>query len=145
MKLFPNRARRNTAFAALLVWLFALASGVTNACFLQARGTHSHVAAAGSDGPAGAVAARHAGIAAGHDAAPHGAKGPCLKVCSDGAQSLVTEYAKVAEGESGPPPRAADLWPEAKDPDVLARGSAGDNRAITAGPPLRVRFSRLAL
>ena len=146
MKLFSNRdARRNTTFVVLLVWLFALASGVANACLLEARGTHSHVAAAGPDGPAGAVAAGHAGIAAGHDAAQHAAKAPCLKVCSDGAQSLVTQYAKVAEGESGPPPGAADLWPEAKDPDDLARGSAGDNRAVTAGPPLRVRFSRLAL
>ena len=38
MKLFPNtRAKRNTAFMVLLVWLFALASGVANACLLEAR------------------------------------------------------------------------------------------------------------
>ena len=146
MKLFPNRdARRHIAFAALLVWLFALASGVANACLLEERGTHSQIAAAGSDGPAHAVAAGHAGVAVGHDAAPHAAKAPCLKVCSDGTQSLLTQDSKVAQGESGPPPRAVELWPEAKKPDLLARGSAGDNPAATVGPPIRVRFSRLAL
>ena len=146
MNLFPDRdARRKTAFVVLLVWLFALASGVANACLLEERGTHSQIAAAGSDGPAHAVAAGHAGVAVGHDAAPHAAKAPCLKVCSDGAQSLVTQDSKVAQGDSGPPPRAVELWPEAKKPDLLARGSAGDNPAATVGPPIRVRFSRLAL
>lgn len=146
MTFFPNRdARRKTAFAVLLVWLFALASGVANACLLQERGTHSQVAAAGSDGPAHAVAAGHAGVAAGHDPAPLAAKAPCLKVCSDGAQSLLTQGSKVAQGEAGPPPRAVELWPEAKKPDLRARGSAGDSPAGTVGPPIRVRFSRLAL
>ncbi len=146
MKLFPNRsAGRNAAFVVLLVWLFAQASAFANACLLEERRTHSHVAAAGSEGPAYAVAAGHAAIAAGHDAAPQAAKAPCLKVCSDGAQSLVTRDSMVAQGESGPPPRAADLWPGAKDPDLLARRSAGDNPAATVGPPIRVRLLRLAL
>ena len=145
MKLFPIRdARRKTAFVVLLVWLFALASGVANACLLQERGTHSQIAAAGSGGPAHAVAAGHAGVAVGHDADPHAAKAPCLKVRSDGGQSLVTQE-KVAQGESGPPPRAVELLPGAKKHDLLARSSAGDNPAATVGPPIRVRFSRLAL
>ncbi|MEP6964245.1 MAG: hypothetical protein ABI845_02070, partial [Polaromonas sp.] len=42
--LFNRRAKRNTAFMVLLVWLFALASGVANACLLEARQTHSHIA-----------------------------------------------------------------------------------------------------
>jgi hypothetical protein len=41
MKLFSNiRSKRSIAFIALLVWVFALASGVANACLLEARGTH---------------------------------------------------------------------------------------------------------
>ncbi len=146
MKFFQDRnARRNTAFVVLLVWLFAQASAFANACLLEERRTHSHVAVAGSDGPAYAVTAGHAGIAAGHDAAPQAAKAPCLKVCSDGSQSLVTRDSMVAQGEPGPPPRTADHWPEAMNPDLLARGSAGDNSAATVGAPIRVRFSRLAL
>jgi len=35
MKLFFNiRAKRNAALMVLLVWVFALASGVANACLL---------------------------------------------------------------------------------------------------------------
>ena len=41
MKFFAHtRIQRNTAFAMLLMWLFALASGVANACFLEAPEPH---------------------------------------------------------------------------------------------------------
>ena len=43
MPSLPNsRTRRNTACAMLFVWLFALASGVANACLLEPRGVHDH-------------------------------------------------------------------------------------------------------
>lgn len=147
MKLFSNtRAKRNTAFVVLLMWLFALASGVANACLLEARGTHSHAAAAGSSGAVHepAVSAGHAGAVAGHDDGSHSAKAPCQKVCSEGSQSLVTPDLKVAQVDFGPAPFVAVLWTPAT-PVVLAPGPMDDMPPAHVGPPIRVRFSRLAL
>jgi hypothetical protein len=40
-----NRTERATTALVLMVWLFALASGIANACLLEeARGNHTHVA-----------------------------------------------------------------------------------------------------
>ena len=61
MKLFFNaRAMRSTSLMVLLVllvWLFALASGVANACLLETRQTHLHIATAAQNdaGPAPVV------------------------------------------------------------------------------------------
>ena len=58
MKLFSNpRAKRSTVFMVLLTWLFALASGVANACLLQAQETHAH-SIASADFPLLATAMR---------------------------------------------------------------------------------------
>ena len=53
MNSFSNhRAKRNTTLVALLVWVFALASGMVNACLLEMPGKHAHaVASHSSDGP----------------------------------------------------------------------------------------------
>jgi hypothetical protein len=40
--LFTARTKRNTGFVVLWVWLFALASGVANACLIQAEGIPGH-------------------------------------------------------------------------------------------------------
>ncbi len=82
MKFFAhNRTKRHTAFVVLLVWLFALASGVANACLLQtpelpSTAQHGPEAAttqvpAHSDG--------HPGGSAHHDDADS-TKESCLKV-----------------------------------------------------------------
>ena len=63
MKLFFNaRDKRNTAFMVWLAWLFALASGVANACSLQARQTHAAIAAAASDDAAAHAAVMVTGL-----------------------------------------------------------------------------------
>jgi hypothetical protein len=47
MKLFfDTRTKRRATFVVLLVWLFALASGVANACLPQARMSDGHGLAA---------------------------------------------------------------------------------------------------
>ncbi|KWT91658.1 MULTISPECIES: hypothetical protein [unclassified Variovorax] len=47
MKLFSTiRTKRNTAFFAMLVWLFVLASGIANACLLEVREDNGYVASA---------------------------------------------------------------------------------------------------
>lgn len=128
MKLFATPgARRNTAFVVLLVWLFALGSGVANACLLQERQAHAPVVAA-----------------AAHDDDSHPASAPCQKVCSEGSQTAVTADLKVSQADCGPAPLVAVLWTLAT-PVVLAPVYADATPVACVGPPIRVRYSRLVL
>ena len=147
MKLFLNtRARRNATFMVLLVWLFALASGVANACMLEAREPHSHIATAEYSEAAHvpAILPGHAGAVFDHDDGSHTAKAPCLKVCDDGSHSMPKPDLKVAQPDPGPAPLVAVLWTPAM-PVILALGRVDDMQPATAGLPIRVRYSRLAL
>lgn len=139
MNLFSNRrTRHHIALVVLLAWLFALASGVANACLLEERGTHAH------DAPAAVVSAGHAGAVAGHADDSHGAKANCLKVCSDGAQSPTTPDLKAVQADIGLAPVVAVLWNPAA-PLAAGPHRVTDDPPLAAGPPIRVRFSRLAL
>jgi hypothetical protein len=143
MKLFATtRATRHTAFVVLLAWLFALASGVANACLLQERETHAHAGIAAVHDAT--VSAGHAGAVAGHDNDQHPASAPCQKVCSEGSQTPVTADLKVTQADCGPAPLVAVLWTPAT-PVVLAPVYADATRPACVGPPIRVRYSRLAL
>ncbi len=150
MKFFSNtRTQRNTAFAVLLVWLFALASGVANACLLSVPATHSTATTAAwvntaNAAPAPAELAGHLKAHAGHDDDSNIAKAPCLKVCDDGSQSLPKAHAAVDQTDPGPAPLVAILW-TASAPAVESPRRLDDLQIPTAGPPLRVRYSRLAL
>jgi hypothetical protein len=147
MKLFSNtRAKRNTAFVVLLVWLFALASGVANACLLEARATHGHGAAAGTSETAmsNAISAGHVGAVADHDAGAGSSKAPCLKVCDDGSQSLVKQQSTFDLSHPGPALLVAIVWAAAV-PVVSAPRRMDDLQPSIPGLPLRVRYSRLAL
>lgn len=148
MKLFSNsRAKRRTAFMVLLVWLFALVSGVANACLLQAQETHAHsVAAAEFSGMAQAPAPwpAHAGAVASHGDDAHPSTAPCLKVCDEGARSVPKPDLKVAQSDPGPVPLLVVLW-TAAPPVVPALGQREDMQPATPGLPLRVRYARLAL
>ena len=147
MKLFSNtRAKRNTAFVALLAWLFALASGVANACQLEAREIHSNVAVIGSQANAH-VPAESAGLAfalARHDDDSDTSKAPCLKVCDDGSHSLTTQHSGIDQSEPGLAPVVAVLW-SAATPVVSTRRRMEGLQPPAPGQPLRVRYSRLAL
>ncbi|WP_049763646.1 hypothetical protein [Polaromonas naphthalenivorans] len=148
MKLFSNtRAKRSTAFMVLLVWLFALASGLANACLLQAQETHSHgIATAEFSGIAHAPAPwpAHAGAVASHGDDSHASTAPCLKVCDEGSRSVPKPDLKVAQTDPGPAPLLVVLWTAAA-PVVPALGQMDDMQPATPGLPLRVRYSRLAL
>lgn len=147
MKLFSNtRALRNTAFMVLLVWLFALTSGVANACLLEARETHVHVGTAGASESAYAptIVPGHAGaVADGADDSSH-FKAPCLKVCDDGSRSFPKQESTVGQFDPGPAPVVLVLW-SAVAPVVPMLGQIDDVHPAMPGLPIRVRFSRLAL
>jgi hypothetical protein len=147
MKFFADtRTKRNTAFAMLLVWLFALASGVANACFLEASEPHSRAvkgsSATTSQAPAELVA--HLGASAGHHDDSASTKESCLKFCDDGTHTLPKAYSGVDHTDPGPAPLVATLW--TASPHVVSAPRRADDLAIPiVGPPLRVRYSRLAL
>ncbi|SFC25517.1 hypothetical protein SAMN05216344_11284 [Polaromonas sp. OV174] len=147
MKLFSNtRAKRSTAFMVLLVWLFALASGVANACLLEARQTHSHIATAvfsEAAAHASVIVPGHAGaVADGVDESHF--KAPCLKVCDDGTRSLPKQDSTVAQIDPGPAPLVLVLW-NTVAPVVPTLRHMDVKQPATPKLPIRVRFSRLAI
>lgn len=140
------RAKRNTAFLVLLMWLFALASGVANACMLETRGTHAHVVTLGLSEAVNAphVSAGHAGAVAGHDDDSQASKAPCLKACDDDTRSVPKQDLTVAQTDPGPAPLVAVLW-TAVSP-VVSQSSRMDHvQPAVPERPIRVRYSRLAL
>ena len=147
MKLFFNtRAKRNTASIVLLVWLFALASGVANACLLEARQTHSHVATAASSeaaAHASVILPGHTGAVADGVDEPH-FKAPCLKVCDDGTRSFPKQDSTVAQTDPGPAFLVLVLWGRVA-PVVPTLRQLDEEQPTTPGLPIRVRFSRLAI
>lgn len=147
MKIFSNtRIKRQTVFMVLLVWLFALASGVANACLLEVRETHSHVASAGFSEAAhtSAIFPGHAGaVTDGADDSSH-FKAPCLKVCDDGSHSFPKQESTIGQCDPGPAPVVFVLW-SAVAPVVPMLDQIDDMHLALPGLPIRVRFSRLAL
>ena len=146
MKLISTTlAKRNAAIMVLLAWVFALVSGVANACLLETPTTHAHVVAAASEGAQGlAVMAGHTGVVADHGDESPTAKAPCLKVCDDSSTALVSQPS-MAQADTGPASLIRILWLVVAADDMAAF-PVGD----AAGPallelPLRVRYSRLAL
>ncbi len=141
-----TRTKRNAAFFAMLVWLFALASGIANACLLETHESNGYIASAGfsakADAPA--IVAYHASAFAGHDHDSDTSKAPCLKVCDDESRSLLKQESGAAQTDPGPAPLVAVLWIAATDggaPPLRVE----DLQPLAPGLPLRLRYVRLAL
>ena len=127
MKFFSATCtKRITAFALLLVWLFALASGVAHACLLEAPEMHSYATRAG------------------HDETSDTAKESCVPVSGDGALSVRNASSGLHQTDPGPAFLVATLW-TASAHVVSATRRLDDLQPPAVGPPLRVRYSRLAL
>ena len=142
-----TRSRRDTALMVLLVWLFALASGVANACLLEVRQTHSHVAATESfdTAPVSVIVPAHTGAV--FDESPVGEarlNASCLKVCDDSTRSFPNPVSTVVHADPGPAPLVVVLW-SATAPDVPALRQIDAREPAMPGLPVRVRFSRLAI
>lgn len=145
-----NRTRRRTAMAMLLVWLFALASGVVNACALQNSGTHGHARGdenvdVAPSAQAVGITAGHLGIVASHDGDSDPSKPPCLKACDEGTRSLVTKAPSGLDlSDPSFAPFTAIVWIALPSVGAAPRRDI-DARPPPSGPPARLRFSRLAL
>lgn len=147
MNRFMNhRTRRRTAWLMLFVWMFALASGVANACALEARGSHTDAMVAGdrSDVASWAHAAEDSGADLDHDGDSHDSKAPCLKACDEGSLSLLKHSVVPDLTDPGAAFVVAFAW-AVSVPVLSARSRAHHLRPLSSGPPLRVRYMRLAL
>ena len=146
MKPFSNhRAKRSTTFVALLVWLFALVSGMANACLLETHEKHSHVAANHSSDPSHAHAlAGHEGAVDDDDDDRDGSRDSCLKACDDGANAQVKLRTGVELTDPDLAPFAAIVW-NTTTPIVSVLNRFDILQVPIVGPPFRVRYSRLTL
>jgi hypothetical protein len=137
--------KRSIALTMLLVWVFALLSGVANACLTEPRGelAHADIQVSQADHPAlAAVQQSHAA-----DQAKHGDpdKAPCQKSCDASSQTLLKQLPKFDT------PDLQAMVPAAhRQATDLNMAPAALVRAALAAvpppsPPPRVQFSRLAL
>ena len=145
MKPFSNTfAKRKAVAMVLLTWLFALASGVANACLFETPTTHAHVvAAAFGQSRVLAVMAGHTGAIVDDGDESSTAKAPCLKVCDESSNALVSQPSQ-AQADTGPAPLVRVLWLVAAA-DRVAPSHVGDPWPAITKLPLRLRYSRLAL
>ena len=148
MKPFSNhRTRHNTTFVAILVSVFALASGMANACLIEAPGKHPHTAASH---PSNAHHARAGNALAGgaidieHDDDADVSKKSCLKACDDGANAQIKLQTGVDLTGPGLMPFVVFAW-NAATPVASASSRFDDLQVPVVGPPFRLRYSRLTL
>lgn len=136
-------ASRKIALTMLAIWLFGLASGLANACLLEAPGTHSRGTPTEASGNAHAPAhsADHAGPSVGAHDDRDPSKAPCVKACDDSVQALQKLNAGADPGDPGPASVVAILW-SASTPVTSASRRIADRQPSLADPPIRVRYSR---
>lgn len=150
MLLRPNTfTRRYTACVMLAVWLFALASGLVNACVLEPHGAQEH-----SSSPLRMAHEDTLLVVSGHHAESYtsdagaadikSTKASCLKACDEGSQSLLKHPASVDLVDPGLALFVTASW-NVQVHRAPAPGQAHDFRLPERGPPVRVLFSRLAL
>ena len=138
-----TRSKRHIALAMLMVWLFALGSGVANACLLQTNDAHTHTNTHTNTHESAQLVDEPTTSFGHHDEADN-TKESCLKVCDDGTHSLVKLPSDTGDINPGPVSLLTTLW--TGSPREITALCRRDNLAIPiTGPPLRVRYSRLAL
>lgn len=137
--------KRSIALTMLLVWVFALLSGVANACLTEPRGELAHAGTQVSQADHPAAAALQPDDA---DQAQHGEhpdKAPCQKSCDASSQTLLKQLPKF----DTPDLQALVPATHRQVSDLHMAPAALVRAALAAvpppSPPPRVQFSRLAL
>ena len=149
MNLFINtRTKRGITVVMLLVWLFAVASGVANACLLETPGHHRHSSeeeytSAAREAPEIVIENTEA-YASPHNKDSDLSQAPCQRVCDDGVQTLLKHPSAIDLTDIGQATFVAIVWPAPAQLTSLSIWAA-DLSLPATGPPIRVRFSRLAL
>jgi hypothetical protein len=145
MKVFHNtRAKRTTASLMLLVWLFALVSGVAHACLLDAADERGAAAVSSHSSHGHAGTASHEEHVDDPDDDSDVSKAPCLKACDDGSRTLPSLSSGLDLTNPGIPNLVAVLWTPAAQGHWIA-DRRGERRPPPSEPPVRTRYSRLAI
>lgn len=147
MKLFAKHPhRRSTATAFLLVWIFALVSGVANACLLESSVPHAERFSSAPVStvltPSNVAPFAHSGND--HNEGLEAGKESCLKVCDEGAKIVPTVHSAGDHASPGLSIWTVTLW--TGSPLLVSASRRAMDAAIpTVRLPLRVRYARLAL
>lgn len=152
---FTRQQLRHTACVALFAWVFALVSGVANACLTPAAEPGAATLALA----VGAATARcdAGGAPCAHDAAPahhpadgehgepvqDGGKAVCLKFCADESSALAKGKASHAD-LPGPALLTGAQWSPAMQFAAAAPWQPVE-RPASVGPPLFLRLLRLTI
>lgn len=134
----PRRSIRRQAAALLLAWVFALVSGVVNACIVGLDGDAAvHLE---GHGHAVSVAAAHE-----HEPAPD-VTAPCAKFCDDESSSVPPAPGSTGQVAFGAWMAATALsaWSAPARAEVLD-AFTGDAVTGTGRIPIPIAFLRLAL
>ena len=139
-------AKRSVSFLVLLVWVLAMASGVVNACLVEARGAHGHLTAAGGfqEAATPGMSAGRPRAVADHDDDANSSKASCLKACDDVAQSLPKQDLTAAQADPGPAALVWILW-TVTTAVVLPHHRTDPVQPCVPERPIRIRYTRLAL
>lgn len=145
--LFNTRINRVSAFVMLLVWVFALISGVANACLLEAPGAATHAKTATQPAQPDK---KHISLAmqsqteasSVHADDAHTSKQPCVKVCDDSSRSLPNK-SPAGQIDPGLPVIVAALWSLVEPIRLQYKQPNGTQHATLL--PLRVLYTRLVL
>lgn len=139
-----TRRNRNLALVMLLLWLFAVSSGIVSACVLEPHGTDAHPAGVQPSTHATAAMAGHAENSADHEGPLDSSRAPCTKVCDDGSQTLIKQQPPFDLIDRSPALTDSIHWAAAAR--VVAPHRYLDNPpTATSEPPVRLRYARLAL
>ncbi len=145
MKRFSDiRRKRSTPLVMLLLWLFAVSSGIVNACVLDPHGTDAHLAGVQPSDHATTAMPGHAETGADHEGHQDSSKAPCTKVCDDGSQTLIKQQPSFDVTDRGPALTDSIHWTAAAS--IVAPNRLFDYPpTATSEPPVRLRYPRLAL
>ena len=147
---FHRRSSRRIVWSMLLVWVFALGTGIVNACVLSSNwaehhtsGTHEHFDVRVDGAPialADQIDDSTANLDANRQSPSHDA---CLKYCDD--ESTALSKSNVAAADPSLPVGALLAWWSPVSPVAhIGRWLPREHHAVPE-PPLVIRFLRLTL
>ena len=146
-RFFNNRTKHTTTALVLIAWLFALISGIANACLPEgAHGVHAHLAADETSPHVHAITNRSVQTGAVEDDVDTSptVKVLCADACEDRTHAVPKRNAPADQPSLAPFAVFAVAWSAHRPPASTVRF----DRATHADPfgiPIRVRYSRLTL